>query len=151
FKHGAIPVFASPTTWRDLRRVFSYIFERKHVGGGLPQLIPHEFVGTFEVCGLQVTPFPVIHGPSEVPGFRFDVGCVSAAFVTDCNLIPAASLDKLRGLDLLILDALRLKPHPTHLHLEQSLAYVAEVKPRRTLLTHIGHEIKYADWDGRLP
>ncbi len=151
FKHGAIPVYASATTWRDLRRVFYYIFERNHVGGGLPQLIPHEFEGTFEVCGLQVTPFPVIHGQSEVTGFRFEADHVSAAFVTDCNLIPAASLDKLRKLDLLILDALRLKPHPTHLHLEQSLAYVAEVKPRRTLLTHVGHEIKYDEWSERLP
>jgi phosphoribosyl 1,2-cyclic phosphate phosphodiesterase len=151
FKHGAIPVYASATTWRDLRRVFHYIFERKHVGGGLPQLLPHEFDGRFEVCGLQVTPFPVIHGQSEVTGFRFDVGRVAAAFVTDCNLIPASSLELLRGLDLLILDALRLKPHPTHLHLEQSLAYVAEVKPRRTLLTHMGHEIKYDEWHERLP
>jgi phosphoribosyl 1,2-cyclic phosphate phosphodiesterase len=151
FKHGAIPVYASAVTWRDLRRVFYYVFDRQHVGGGLPQLIPREFDGAFEVCGLRITPFPVIHGPSEVTGFRFDAARVSAAFVTDCNLIPETSLDKLRGLDLLILDALRLKPHPTHLHLEQSLAYVAEVKPRRTLLTHIGHEIKHADWEGRLP
>ena len=155
FQHGAIPVYASAATWRDLRRVFYYIFEPKHIGahigGGLPQLVPHEFEGAFEVCGLQVTPFPVIHGQSEVTGFRFNVGHKSAAFVTDCNIIPAASLDLLCGLDLLILDALRLKPHPTHLHLEQSLAYVADLKPRQTLLTHMGHEIGYAGWQSRLP
>lgn len=151
FKHGAIPVYASATTWRDLQRMFSYIFERKHIGGGLPQLTSHQFDGPFEVCGLRVTPFPVVHGQSEVTGFRFDAGRLAAAFVTDCNLIPARSLELLRGLDLLILDALRLKPHPTHLHLEQSLAYVAEVKPRRTLLTHMGHEIKHDEWSERLP
>jgi phosphoribosyl 1,2-cyclic phosphate phosphodiesterase len=151
FKHGAVPVYASATTWRDLRRVFAYIFERKHVGGGLPQLLPHELNGSFETCGLHVTPFPVIHGKGEVTGFRFSAGRVAAAFVTDCNEIPPASLEQLRGLDLLMLDALQLKPHPTHLHLEQSLAYIAEVQPRRTLLTHMGHQIKYSEWSQRLP
>lgn len=151
FKHGAVPLYASAATWRDLRRVFAYIFERKHIGGGLPQLIPHEIAEAFVAAGLQVTPFPVIHGKGEVTGFRFSDGRVTAAFVTDCNEIPPASLEQLRGLDLLILDALQLKPHPTHLHLEQSLAYIAEVQPRRALLTHIGHQIKYSEWSKRLP
>jgi phosphoribosyl 1,2-cyclic phosphate phosphodiesterase len=155
FKYGAVPLYASATTWRDLRRVFAYIFERKHVGasvgGGLPQLTPHEIAAPFETCGLHITPFPVIHGKGEVTGFRFTDGRATAAFVTDCNEIPPASLAQLRGLDLLILDALQLKPHSTHLHLEQSLAYIAEVQPRRALLTHMGHQIKYSEWSRRLP
>ncbi len=151
FKHGVVPLYASARTWRDLRRVFYYIFERTYAGGGLPQLAQHEFDGPFETCGLAVTPIPVIHGHGEVTAFRFDADGVAAAFVTDCNEISATSLDQLRGLDLLILDALGLKPHPTHLHLEQTLAYIADVKPRRALLTHIGHQIKYAEWSKRLP
>lgn len=151
FKHGALPVYASTRTWRDLRRVFYYIFERTYAGGGLPNLTPHEFDGAFEVCGLRVTPLSLIHGGGEVTAFRFDTEHAAFAFATDCNEIPAAALEQLRGLDLLILDALGLKPHPTHLHLEKSLAYIAEVKPRRALLTHIGHQIKYAEWSGRLP
>lgn len=151
FKHGPLPVYASATTWRDLRRVFYYIFERNHIGGGLPQLIPHELDSAFAACGLQITPFPVVHGRSEVTGFRFSDGRATAAFVTDCNEIPAASLEQLRGLDVLILDALRLKPHSTHLHLAQSLAYVAAAQPRRAVLTHISHDLKHAEISRQLP
>src|SRR5262249_17799974 len=102
-------------------------------------------------CGLLIAPVPVVHGKSEVTGFRFGDARAQVAFVTDCNLIPNESLEKLRGLDLLIIDALRYKPHPTHLHVEQSLAYIAELKPRRALLTHIGHDIKHNEASQRLP
>ncbi len=151
FKRGPIPVYASEETWRGLRRIFSYIFEPDHIGGGLPQLIPRVIEGEFEACGLRIKPVPVLHGKSEVLGFRFGDARAQAAFVTDCNLIPNESLEKLRGLDLLIIDALRYKPHPTHLHVEQSLAYIADLKPRRALLTHIGHDIKYDEASRRLP
>jgi phosphoribosyl 1,2-cyclic phosphate phosphodiesterase len=152
FKHNrAIPVYASAATWRQLRRVFYYIFEREHVGGGLPQLKPYEFTDDFDACGLRFTPIPLVHGRSEVTAFRFTDGQRHAAFVTDCNEIPPASLAALHGLDLLILDALQLTPHATHLHLEQSLSYVAALKPRRTLLTHIGHKIKDSEWHDKLP
>ncbi len=151
FRHGAIPLFASEETWRGLRRIFFYVFEREYVGGGLPQLTPRVIDGDFEVCGLRVAPVPVIHGRSEVTGFRFSDGRRDVAFITDCNAIPDRSLDKLRGLDLLIIDALRYKPHPTHLHVEQTLAYIAEVKPRRALLTHISHDIKHAEASRHLP
>ena len=156
FKHQApIPVYASAATWRQLRRVFYYIFERegfqKNRGGGLPQLTPHEIGEPFQVADLQFTPLPLIHGNSEVTAFRFTDGRSHVAFVTDCNEIPASTLAQLRGLDLLILDALRLTPHPTHLHLEQSLTYVNELQPRRALLTHIGHDIKHSEWQDKLP
>jgi phosphoribosyl 1,2-cyclic phosphate phosphodiesterase len=151
FRRGPVPVYASEGTWRGLRRIFSYIFEREHIGGGLPQLVPHLIEGEFETCGLRVAPVPVIHGKGEVTGFRFGGARAQAAFITDCNLIPDESLEKLRDLDLLIIDALRYKPHPTHLHVEQSLAYVAELRPRRALLTHIGHDIKHSEASRRLP
>ncbi|HEX5081156.1 MAG TPA: MBL fold metallo-hydrolase [Blastocatellia bacterium] len=154
FRHGAVPVYGSEATWRGLRRIFSYIFEREHIGGGLPQLVPHMIEGDFEACGLRITPVPVIHGKGEVTGFRFcPAGSdrAQAAFITDCNQIPGESLDKLRDLDLLIIDAVRYKPHPTHLSVEQSLAYIAELKPRRALLTHISHDIKHDETSRRLP
>src|SRR5215475_2002997 len=154
FRHGPVPVYASESTWRGLRRIFSYIFEREHIGGGLPQLVPHVIEGEFEACGLRITPVPVIHGKGEVTGFRFGSfgeALAQAAFITDCNLIPEESLEKLRGLDLLIIDAVRYKPHPTHLNVEQSLDYIAKLKPRRALLTHIGHELKHFTASRRLP
>ncbi len=151
FRHGPLPVYASESAWRDLRRVFYYIFEAKYVGGGLPQITPHVIAGEFEVCGLHVTPINVKHGGGDVTGFRFSDGQREVAFITDCNVIPEESLEKLRGLDLLILDALRFKPHPTHLHLDQSLAYIAEVRPRRALLTHMCHDFKHEEASRLLP
>lgn len=151
FRQGPIPLYASEITWRGLRRVFSYIFERTHIGGGLPQLTPHTLNGDFNVCGLTVIPFDVIHGGLAVTGFRFSDGSKDMAFITDCNIIPEESLEKLRGLDLLIIDALRFQPHTTHLHLEQTLHYVAELKPRRALLTHMGHDFKHTELARILP
>jgi phosphoribosyl 1,2-cyclic phosphate phosphodiesterase len=151
FRHGPIPVYASENTWRQLREVFSYIFKTEHVGGGLPQVIPHTIEGDFQIGGLKISPLPVIHGRSVVTGFRFGNGRSEIAFVTDCNIIPEETLAKMHGLDLLIIDALRYRPHPTHLHLEQTLAYIAHLQPRAALLTHIGHEIKFAETSGSLP
>ncbi|MBP6824093.1 MAG: MBL fold metallo-hydrolase, partial [Acidobacteria bacterium] len=127
------------------------IFERTHVGGGLAQIVPHTIEGGFEVCGLSITPFQVIHGKLPVTGFRFSDGKNDVAFITDCNFIPEESLAKLHGLDLLIIDALRFKPHVTHLHLDQTLNYIAELKPRCALLTHMGHDFKHSELCRILP
>lgn len=151
FRHGAVPVYASDITWQGLRRVFYYLFEREHIGGGLAQIIPNTIEGEFGVCGLWVTPFDVIHGKLAVTGFRFSNGQCDVAFITDCNSIPESSLAKLHGLDLLIIDALRFQPHATHLHLDQTLDYIARLKPRRALLTHMGHDFKHAVLARSLP
>jgi phosphoribosyl 1,2-cyclic phosphate phosphodiesterase len=151
FRHGPLATYASERTWRQLRRVFYYIFEARHSGGGLPQITPIVVDGEFEAIGLRVTPFAVTHGGGEVTGYRFDDGRASCAFVTDCNLIPPESLAKLGGLDLLIIDALRYSPHPTHLHLEMALHYISELRPRRALLTHISHDLQHTVASRDLP
>jgi len=151
FRHGPIPVHASESTWRQLRRVFYYIFEAKYAGGGLPQIIPNTIDGDFEVCGLRVTPFEVSHGGGRVTGFRFSDGHKDCAFITDCDEIPPDAIAKLHGLDLLVIDALRYKPHPTHLHVDKALAYIEELQPKRALLTHMSHDIKHSEASERLP
>lgn len=153
FRQGEIPVYASAETWKRIERVFHYIFvpPPNYIGGGLPRVRQKVFTGPFEVIGLQVTPLPVIHGSMEVTAFRITDGQTSLAFITDCNRIPESSLDQLRGLDLLIIDALRYKPHTTHLHLEQTLAYIEHLRPRRALLTHMGHDFKHAVASLHLP
>jgi phosphoribosyl 1,2-cyclic phosphate phosphodiesterase len=151
FRHGPLDIYGSEWTWRDLRRVFYYVFEAKHVGGGLPQIRPHLIDGPFEAAGLLVTPLIVKHGKSDVTGYRFSDGRAAAAFITDCNRIPPETLEQLGGLDLLIIDALRYRPHPTHLHLEQTLSYVAQLQPRRALLTHMSHDIKHEEASRGLP
>lgn len=153
FRQGEIPVFASGLTWKWIERIFHYIFAASpnSAGRGLPQVRREVFNGPFKVIGLEVTPIPVVHGRIEVSAFRITDGIKAFAFITDCNLIPDSSLAQLHGLDLLIIDALRYKPHSTHLHLEQTLAYIDHLRPRRALLTHMGHDFKHAVVSDQLP
>ena len=96
---------------------------------------------------IVVTPVEVIHGRLPVTAYRFN----DFAYATDLSEIPPGSLELLRDLDVLVLDCLRLTPHPTHLWLERALAYVEELRPRRTYLTHIAHDIKHARDSALLP
>ena len=148
FRHGALGVYANARAWKDIRRIFQYVFEPTYFGGGLPQVVAHTVVDGAPFClapGLEVTPLEVIHGRLPVVAYRFN----DFAYATDLSEIPPTTLEGLRGLDTLVIDCLRLAAHPTHLNLERALAYVAELRPRRTYLTHIAHDIKHAR-DSRL-
>jgi len=146
FRGGAIPCFATETTWQGLRRIYAYVFEPSSYPG-LPRIVPNTIEADFELLGMNIQPLTVIHGRLAVTAFRIG----SFAYVTDCNLIPDETCDRLKGLDLLVIDALRFKSHPTHMNLDQSLAYIERLKPRRALLTHISHDIKHAETSGHLP
>jgi phosphoribosyl 1,2-cyclic phosphate phosphodiesterase len=143
FRHGALGVYANERAWVDIRRIFKYVFEPSHFGGGLPQIVPHTVVDGASFClspDLTVTPLEVIHGRLPVVAYRFN----DFAYATDLSEIPTPTLEGLRDLEVLVLDCLRVKPHPTHLTLESALRYVEQLKPRRTYLTHIAHDIKHA-------
>jgi phosphoribosyl 1,2-cyclic phosphate phosphodiesterase len=146
FRDGAIPVFATEITWKGLRRIFSYAFEPAGYPG-VPRIVPHTIVGDFNLLGLDVEPLVVIHGSLAVTAFRIG----GFGYVTDCNLIPNDTCVRLTGLDLLVIDALRFKKHPTHMNLDQSLGYIEKLKPKRALLTHISHDIKHAETSEHLP
>ena len=150
FRHGALAVYANAPAWRDIRRIFKYVFEPTYFGGGLPQVVAHTVVHGAPFClgpGLDVTPVEVIHGRLPVTAYRFN----DFAYATDLSEIPPRSLELLRGLDVLVLDCLRLTPHPTHLWLERALEYIGELRPRRAYLTHIAHDIKHARDSALLP
>lgn len=143
FRHGAMGVYANEIAWIDLRRIFQYIFKPSHFGGGLPQLIPHTVEPLSPFCigdRIEVTPIEVIHGKLPVIAYRFN----DFAYATDLKTIPPESMDALRDLDVLVLDCVRIKPHTTHLCLEEALAYIADLKPRRAFLTHLNHDILHA-------
>ncbi|MBI4467943.1 MAG: MBL fold metallo-hydrolase [Acidobacteria bacterium] len=146
-KHGPIPCFCTPETLERLKEIFSYAFVDRKSYGGLPWVTPHLFDGEFEFAGQRFLPLKTLHGEGITTAYRFD----GVAYLTDCSAIPAKTLDALWDLDVLILDALRLKPHPTHLTLEQALAYVEVLRPRRTYLTHISHEIRHEEISRGLP
>ena len=150
FRHGALGLYANERAWKDIRRIFQYIFEPSYIGGGLPQVVPHTVVNGAPFCigkDLQVTPLEVIHGRLPVIAYRFN----DFAYATDLSEIPPQTLSALRDLDVLVLDCLRFKAHPTHLWLERALEYINELKPRRAYLTHIAHDVKHARDSGQLP
>ena len=142
FRYGAMPIFANDIAWIDLRRIFQYIFQPVHFGGGLPELIPHTVYHKAPFCigeDLTVTPLEVIHGKLPVVAYRFN----DFAYATDLKYIPPDSMDGLRDLDVLVLDCVRIKPHSTHLGLEEALAVIEDLKPKRAFLTHLNHDIMY--------
>lgn len=150
FRHGALPLYASERSWKDIRRIFEYVFEPTHFGGGLPQIVPCTVLANapFSLSPeLSVTPLEVLHGRLPVTAFRFN----NFAYATDLNEIPPAALESLRDLDVLVLDCLRVRAHPTHLSLERALAYVEELRPRRTYFTHLAHDFKHARDSALLP
>jgi phosphoribosyl 1,2-cyclic phosphate phosphodiesterase len=147
-----IPAFGNAWTCEELRKRFPYIFTPSdtHEGGGIPRIELHEFRGqaeTIEVAGLSVIPIALSHGSQECIGYRYD----SLAYVTDCNAISEGARARLQGLDTLVLDCLRIAPHGTHLNLENALSVVEALRPRRTVLTHLGHDFEYASWSKKLP
>lgn len=150
FRYGAMPIFADALAWKDLRRIFSYIFNPTHIGGGLPQLVPHTIEKNAPFCfseNLVVTPIEVIHGKLPVIAYRFN----DFAYATDLSFISEESMRKLQDLDVLVLDCVRLKPHSTHLHLEEALEYIEKLKPKRAFLTHLNHDILHARDSKLLP
>jgi phosphoribosyl 1,2-cyclic phosphate phosphodiesterase len=103
--------------------------------------------GTLELFGARFEPITLIHGDAEIYGFRFG----SAAYLTDHSEIPEASLSKLENLDVLFLDALRYKPHPTHSTVENSLRIVEQLNPQRAFFTHICHDLPHEQTNAALP
>ena len=134
-----IPCYGSRATLAAIRRAFAYVFEDGQEGGGKPQLDLIEIRGPFELLGVPVVPVPVLHGSMEVLGYRLG----RFAYVTDCNFIPEESYGLLDGVEVLILDALRYRPHPTHFSVEEAIRVAARIGAARTVLTHIAHEIDH--------
>lgn len=147
-QRGPIPIFGSPDTIRVIQHVFRYVFEDKPSQSSVPRLKINTLNDEpFELCGLSFLPVPLLHGDGKVLGFRFGY----AAYLTDHSEVPESSLQLLSGLDVLFLDALRHKPHPTHSTVEQSLKVVDRLKPKRAFFTHICHDLPHEQTEKALP
>jgi phosphoribosyl 1,2-cyclic phosphate phosphodiesterase len=146
-----MPIYCTEEVEDKIRDTFSYAFgpeaERLPVGF-VPRLAFHTITAApFEVLGQRVTPIPLEHAHFKVFGFRID----DVAYCTDVNRIPEASWPLLGGLRVLVLDALRLRPHPGHFSLDEALQVIARVKPKQAYLTHMGHELEHEATNQRLP
>ena len=145
---AAIPAYADERTAADLRRSFAYVFNPpSEKGGGVPQIVLTTIEGPFSIGGIEIQPVPLFHGSRPILGFRFG----SFAYLTDCNRVPDEAWPLLDGVDVLILDALRHRPHPTHFTVAEALQVVERVKPRHTYLTHVCHDLGHADTNASLP
>ncbi len=145
---GRIPIYAAQDTMASIARIFAYIFDQTARETNIPQIETRVLDGSaVDVCGLKFTPIPVLHGDRTIYGFRFG----QAAYLTDHSSIPESSLEMLGGLDVLFLDALRYKPHPTHSTVDQSIRTVEKLGPRRAFFTHICHDLGHARAESLLP
>jgi len=143
-----MPVFGDAATLRELRRTFAYVFEANAPkGGGVPDLRLFTIGGPFCLGRQLVQPVPVRHGPWMVLGFRLG----SFAYLTDCNGIPDESVTLLAGVECLVLDALRRRPHPTHFTLDEAVAMAKRIGARQTWFTHIAHDLAHAETCATLP
>jgi len=153
FSHarGSMPVYAPAETMRDLERVFQFAFKTANPVPWYLKPEPHVIGGPFELIGTLITPLPVPHGDSIVNGYLFSRGGEKlVAYLSDCSGVPDGIVNLIAGVKVLIIDALRDKPHPTHLSVGQALEVASRVRPDTTYFTHIAHELPQSA-ESRLP
>ncbi len=143
-----MPIYARADTLAEIRMRFGYALGGgKPDGGGLPRLSLWTIGGRFCVASQEIVPVPIMHGRREILGFRIG----SVGYLTDCSGIPDSSLALLEQLDVLVLDALRRRPHPTHFSLDQAVEMAGRIGARQTYFTHIAHDLGHADTCRTLP
>ena len=147
-QRGPIPIYGSQETLDNISRTFHYIFQTGPTESSMPKIESRRITGEpFDLGGLLCTPIPVRHGRGHAFGFRFG----PLAYLTDHSEIPPESQALLHDLDVLFLDALRHKPHPTHSTVDQSLHTVAQLAPKRAYFTHISHDLRHERTEELLP
>ena len=144
-----VPVYGQRDTLADLNRIFPYAFKEIATHpGGVPRAVAHEIEREpLELFGMTIQPIPILHGRRPILGFRFG----AAAYLTDMSDIPASSLPLLEGLEVVILDALRREPHPSHSSVDQALEWVEKLGAKRAYFTHICHDLPHAETTAALP
>lgn len=151
-KDGPLPLHATEECMATLKRMFGWAFSEENVYLGYVKPDPQLIDGAFSLGDLKITPLPVEHGSVETIGFRFDVpGARSLVYLPDVKRIPAATMDLIRGVDVLVVDSLRPLPHPTHFSLAEALEAIREAEAGEAWLTHLGHENDHAILDAELP
>jgi phosphoribosyl 1,2-cyclic phosphate phosphodiesterase len=148
----SIPVYGSRETLDALRRVYEFAFNGQNWYAGYLKPDPREADGPFLLGATRVTPLPVSHGRVDTTGFLFQCGGgARIAYLPDCKHIPDSSLALLDEVDVLIVDALRRREHPTHFNVDEALAAASAVRARQTWFTHLSHELSHAELEAELP
>lgn len=145
----AIPVYGDQQTLDAVRERFHYAFAEHNSSQGStrPALELNRFDGPFQLADTEIKPLKVMHGTWQITGYRIG----SLGYITDASVLPAESRAQLRGLDVLVLNALRFEPHPTHFSLQEALEVVEDLKPRRAYFVHMAHDIDHGEVSAQLP
>jgi len=143
-----MPCYGDAQTLDDIRKTFHYVFDpATPKGGGLPSLALSLVAGPVRIGDLDVQPIPLWHGERAILGFRFG----RFAYLTDCNRLPDEAWARLEGLDVVVLDALREQPHPTHFSLSEAVEAARRIGASRTYFTHMCHHLRHEPTNARLP
>lgn len=150
-QHQVIPAYAGEGTMQDLRRVFDYISTESQPGFYRPQIDFRLLRGPVRIGEVTVEPLPVVHGPRPTFGFLFCCGTVRFAYVPDCKSMPPETLERIRGVDVMVLDALRHRQHATHMTVDESLACLERIGANRSYLIHMCHDLAHAELEASVP
>jgi phosphoribosyl 1,2-cyclic phosphate phosphodiesterase len=145
----SVDVYGNEATIKHIHRAFSYIFdENTYKGGGIPDINVHVIsLNKFSIKGIEITPIEYLHGPTIVWGYRIG----NFAYLTDCSEIPEKEFGKLEGLEYLIIDALRYKPHPTHYSIDEAVKVSRRINAKQTYFTHMTHDLLHDETNSKLP
>ena len=146
-----MPVWASAGTAQTLRRIFSYLDQPPIPGTSLARIALQVAEGPFDFGGIRLTPLPAEHGRADMIGWKIEHAGRAFAAIPDCKHLPPATLDLCRGADLVVIDALRIRPHPTHMNFEEASRTLLEIGARRSLVIHLCHEVSHVQAEQLLP
>jgi len=146
-QRSQIPLYAKEDAVLHITQKFGYTLRDPSDFWEMPVLRAETIDAPFELFGMTVTPIPVMHGKSQIFGYRIG----NIAYMTDVSEIPESSFPLLEGLDIVLLDCLREKSHPTHINIEQSISYISRIKAKQSYLIHMTHELEYASLSKKLP
>ena len=146
-----MPVWASAGTAQTLRKIFDYLDQPPIPGTSLARIDLRTAQGPFEFHGIRLTPLPAEHGRADMIGWKIEHGGRTFAAIPDCKHLPPATLELCRGADLAVIDALRIRPHPTHMNFDEAISALRKIAAKRSLVIHLCHEVSQAQAEQILP
>ena len=144
---STIPCYGNKDTIEAIRQKYDYVFTLTQRGGGKPDISLKVISSDFELFGEKIVPLPVKHGILDILGYRI----ANFAYITDASYIPDETMNKIRNLEVLVINALRYEPHDTHFSVAEALGVIEQAKPKKAFLTHICHRLDYKKTEKRLP